>query len=102
LAADRSLDVAFPQAQLQVVSRRPATWSVSSNRSWLTTLRAEGVTPSGVTVLVQANLLSDGTHSGALTFSSELGSVVVPVSVTVTSGEIVGEGWLNFLPVIMR
>jgi hypothetical protein len=102
LAADRSLDVAFPQAQLQVVSRRPATWSVSSNRSWLTTLRAEGVTPSGVTVLVQANLLSDGTHSGELTFSSELGSVIVPVSVTVTSGEIVGEGWLNFLPVIMR
>jgi hypothetical protein len=46
--------------------------------------------------------LSDGTHSGEFTFSSELGSVVVPVSVTVTSGEIVGEGWLSFLPVIMR
>ncbi|MGB2774906.1 MAG: hypothetical protein WBF31_21555, partial [Anaerolineae bacterium] len=84
--ADLALDTPLPQQALQVVSRRPATFTVAADVDWLASTVVTGVTVSGVTILVQAYELEDGVHSGHVTFTSVslAGSVVAPVVVTVT------------------
>jgi hypothetical protein len=49
-------------------------------------LQTEGQTPDGVTIIVDTEMIfSDGTYTGNLTFSSDLGVVVVPVTATMTN-----------------
>lgn len=84
--ADLALDVPLPQAPVEVLSRRPTTWTLRSDADWLAASAVLGQTPAGPTMLVDAFELADGVHTGVLTFTAEaLGSVVtVPVAVTVT------------------
>jgi ligand-binding sensor domain-containing protein len=85
---DLSLGTLLPHERVQIVSRQAVAWTVVSNRNWLKVLRESGTTPDGITVVAHAHLLPDGTHYGALTFQSELGEVVVPVTVTVEGSEV--------------
>ncbi len=83
--ANLALDTLLPQQQVQVVSRAPAAWTLSANVPWLGATAISGTTPAGPTILAQAYLVDEGTHTGVLTFTSTaLGSVVTaPVTLTV-------------------
>lgn len=83
LFADMGAGTLLPRANLQVLSREPVSWVVSSDRDWLVPYPNAGTTPDAVSLRAQADALGDGTFSGALTFSSSLGDVVVPVTLEV-------------------
>ncbi len=82
--ADLSLDKPFPQQVVQVVSRMPAPWTLTSDVDWLGASRASGATVSGVTIILQASRLSDGVHNGNLYFASASLGMTVSVPVTAT------------------
>ncbi len=83
--ADLAGDGALPQQPVQVISRQPVAWTVSSDAPWLLFSQGSGQTPGVPTVLVNPAALDDGTHHGALTFSAPgLNTVVLPVTVNVT------------------
>ncbi|MBI1298653.1 hypothetical protein GC175_27270 [bacterium] len=85
-AADLSGDGTLPQHALQITSRQPVTWTLSSDAPWLLFSQAEGQTPGVPTLLVNPAALENGAHTGNLTVSAAgLASVSVPVTVMVTN-----------------
>jgi hypothetical protein len=84
--ADLAGDDALPQQPIQVTSRNPVAWTMSSDVPWLLFSQESGQTPGVPTILVNPAALDNGIHSGVLTFSAEgLNSVSVPVTVNVTN-----------------
>ncbi len=85
LTDDLALDTPWAQQPVQVTSRNPASWTLSSNVDWLGASARSGTTPSGLTILAQVYKLNDGVHTGVLTFTSSTlkQTVVVPVTVTI-------------------
>ena len=91
----------MPQAQVQLLSREPVSWTLTSDVEWLATTRAEGNTPGSTLIVVNtAALPDDGTYTGNLYFASSLGTVTVPVTATVTN--LPERGSTVFLPVVLR
>ncbi len=82
LEADLSLGVPMPQEQIQVGSREPATWELAADVDWLAANVITGTTPAGVTILLDAFELDDGTYTGTLTFTSAALSSSETVEVT--------------------
>jgi hypothetical protein len=75
LEADLSRAVPMPQEQIQVASGEPADWTLTADVDWLAADVVTGTTPAGVTILLDAFELDDGTYTGTLTFAStDLGS----------------------------
>jgi hypothetical protein len=85
--ADLSQDVPLPQVAMSVNSRNSVTWTLGANVPWLAANKAFGQTPEAVTILANAFKLTDGVHTGVLTYTSAAlnSSVVVPVVITVTN-----------------
>jgi hypothetical protein len=84
--ADLSGNDALPQQPIQVTSRNPAAWTMSSDVPWLLFSQEGGQTPGVPTVIVNPAALENGVHTGVLTFSADgLNSVTLPVTVTVTN-----------------
>ncbi len=84
-SVDLSQPVQLPQDILQVFSRSSVTLSVSANVPWIDLSAASGGTPFVSTVVLNPALLNNGVQTGALTISSVIGSVTVPVTATVTN-----------------
>lgn len=84
-SADLSTDTLPAQQLVQVVSRTPVDFTLSPGVAWLETSTPSGKTPNATSVWVQPAGLTDGVHTGSLTVNSSLGSVSVPVTVTVSN-----------------
>ena len=61
------------------------TVSKSSGGAWLTASPASGTTPASVTVTVNPTGLAAGTYNGSIAISSSLGTVTVPVTLTIAA-----------------
>ncbi|MBN1248168.1 MAG: IPT/TIG domain-containing protein [Anaerolineae bacterium] len=97
---DLSLDTPMPQAAVQLLSRDPVAWTLTADVDWLAATRRTGTTPDSVTIIVNTERLpGDGSYNGTLTFSSNVGAVVVPVTATVINVPATAE---VYLPVVVR
>jgi ligand-binding sensor domain-containing protein len=82
-----ALDTPLPQQPLQIVSRGSADWTLTADVPWLAASDATGTTPAVTTIMVQVYDLTEGVHTGVLTFTSTslTSTVTVPVTATITN-----------------
>jgi hypothetical protein len=73
------------------------TWTASESLSWLSLSSAGGTTPSDIEVTINAGALSVGTHSGAITLTSDAQNTPLNVMVSV---QVYGQ--TLFLPLVRR
>lgn len=82
---DLSRDTAIPQQFVQILNAKPATWTLSAEVSWVGADAQSGLTPAQATVALDPIQLREGAQFGQLTVTVDgLGSVVLPMTVTVT------------------
>ncbi len=72
---------------LTVTSKRNVSFTAakSSGASWLSLSPTSGTTPGSIRVSVSPGSLAAGTYNASITISSRVGSVTVPVKLTVTA-----------------
>lgn len=77
----------LPSSQsLSVSSSRTVSFTDSvSGGSWLSARPSSGTTPGSIAVSVNPGTLAAGTYQGSVLVSSKLGSVTVPVTLTITA-----------------
>ncbi|MDJ0755200.1 MAG: two-component regulator propeller domain-containing protein [Ardenticatenaceae bacterium] len=100
-AADLAVATPDPQTVVSVLSREPVDWQVSADQSWIEFSKIAGTTTDAVTVVAKASRLPNGIHSAEITFNSTIGTVTVPVTVTVNNS-LVPVGFDVFLPMVVR
>ena len=77
----------LPASQsLSVTSSRTRKFTdATSGASWLSVSRSSGTTPSSIGVSVRPGTLAVGTYTASVKISSSVGSVTVPVTLTITA-----------------
>jgi hypothetical protein len=82
-----------PSQSLSVQSSRPVNFTdTASGATWLSVRPASGTTPASLAVSVNPGSLSPGTYQGSVAISSRIGSVTVPVTLTITTSSSGGGG----------
>jgi hypothetical protein len=82
---DLSQGDTLPQQVLGTSSQEPVSVTFSSNVPWLDLSATSGQTPSPLTVVLNPIDLQQGMQSGWITMTSDIGTVYVPVTATVTN-----------------
>jgi hypothetical protein len=75
----------LPQAMLEALSNQPINATFSTSTPWIDLNSAGGQTPALTTVVINPIELAEGEQVGSITVDSDLGQVIVPVTVTVTN-----------------
>jgi hypothetical protein len=75
----------LPQAVLEAISNQPVNATFTTSTPWIDLDSAGGETPALTTVVINPIGLAEGVQVGSITVNSDLGSVVVPITVTATN-----------------
>ncbi|NTU65257.1 MAG: hypothetical protein HGB05_18120 [Chloroflexi bacterium] len=75
----------LPQAALEAISNQPNNATFTTSTPWIDLDSTGGQTPALTTVVINPIRLAEGTQVGSITVNSDLGSVLVPITVTATN-----------------